>query len=145
MVVISIIEKQNTFCYIVFVNGTDHPMECLMDNEMVVGKLKEICNSFEDILGLVILFGSYSRKEEIEGSDIDLYIEPKDMDMTTLKFGQHKRYKEFKYALYDSFPNQFDLLAYGGKRDLASIRKTSLWKQIQNDGVTIYDKRTTTV
>ena len=113
-----------------------------MDNDKLVNQLKEICNSFTDILGLVILFGSYSRNEESEDSDIDLYIEPKDADMTTLRFGQTKRYREFKYALYDEFPNQFDLLTYGGKRDLSTIKKTPLWKQIQKDGITIYDQRT---
>lgn len=117
----------------------------IMNTDNVINQLKEICNSFQDILGLVILFGSYSRKEATLNSDIDLYIEPKDMKMTTLKFGQNKRYKEFKYALYDEFPNQFDLLAYGGKRDIASIKKTPLWEQIIKDGVTIYDQRTKAV
>ena len=111
-----------------------------MDSEAVINKLKEICRSFEDILGLVILFGSYSRKEENENSDIDLYIEPKDRSMTTLNFGRNKRYKEFKYALYEGFPNEFDLLAYGGKRDLAAIRKAPIWRQIERDGVIIYDQ-----
>ncbi len=60
--------------------------------------------------------------------------------MTTLNFGRNKRYKEFKYALYEGFPNEFDLLAYGGKRDLAAIRKAPIWRQIEKDGVTIYDQ-----
>ena len=112
-----------------------------MNNNDVIEALKSICNSYSDILGIVILFGSYSRNEETKDSDIDLYIEPKDANMTTLRFGQNKRYKEFKYELYDRFPNQFDLLAYGGKRDLSSIKKSALWRQIQKDGVTIYDQR----
>lgn len=116
-----------------------------MNNTETISKLKSICDSFDDILGTVILFGSYSRNEQNADSDIDLYIEPKNKDITTLKFGQSKRYKEFKFALYDSFSNEFDLLTYGGKRDLMAIRKTPLWRQIQKDGVVIYDQGTKTV
>ena len=113
-----------------------------MENEVVISKLKDICRTYSDILGLVILFGSYSRKEEKPGSDIDLYIEPRDHSMTTSKLGRHRRYKEFKYALYDAFPNEFDLLAYGGKRDIENMKRTPLWDQIEKDGVRIYDQRT---
>lgn len=115
------------------------------DNTIMINKLKEICESFSDILGIVILFGSYSRKEQTYKSDIDLYIEPKNEDMTTFRFGQSERYKQFKYALYDEFDTNFDLMAYGGKKDLKAVKKTPLWTQIQKDGITIYDKRTKTV
>lgn len=114
----------------------------MSNQKAVIKKLKAICNSYSDILGLVILFGSYSRNDASERSDIDLYIEPVNTNMTTSKFGASKRYKEFKYELYDSFPAEFDLLAYGGKRDLANIRKSPIWEQIQKDGVLIYDQRT---
>jgi predicted nucleotidyltransferase len=111
----------------------------------IVQELRKICCEYSDILGLVILFGSYSRGEQTADSDIDLYIEPKDADMTTTQFGKQKRYKEFKYDLYDSFPNQFDLMSYGGRRDLKSIRKTPLWSQIAKDGVIVFDQRTEAV
>ena len=91
------------------------------------------------------MFGSYSRDDADPDSDIDLYIEPKDINMTTSKFGSNKRYKEFKYSLYDSFTADFDLLAYGGKQDIASMKRSPLWTQIQKDGVIIYDQRTETV
>lgn len=42
----------------------------------VIKQLQMICNAYADILGKVILFGSYSRGEAGEQSDIDLYIEP---------------------------------------------------------------------
>ena len=113
-----------------------------MGREDVVEKLKAICDSYSDILGRVILFGSYSRNEATSESDIDLYIEPISIEMTTAKLGANKRYKEFKYALYDGFSTEFDLLAYGGKKDLDSIQKSPLWKQISKDGIVIYDKRT---
>lgn len=116
-----------------------------MNREETVKKLKEICGDYTDILGAVILFGSYSRNEADEDSDIDLYIEPKDISMTTSKFGENKRYKEFKYALFDSFSADFDLLSYGGKRDISNMRKSPLWLQIQKDGIPIYDQRAETV
>lgn len=117
----------------------------MTNREEVIKKLTDICNLYSDFLGIVILFGSYSRDEATGESDIDLYIEPKDVNMTSAKLWSNKRYKEFKYMLYDSFPNQFDLLSYGGKRDLASVRKSPLWKQIEKDGVTIYDQRAAAV
>lgn len=112
-----------------------------MGRDEVVEKLKSICLSYSDILGMVILFGSYSRNEATADSDIDLYIEPKDLAMTTSKFGANKRYKEFKYSLYDTFSKDFDLLAYGGKKDLQGIRRSPIWTQINKDGIVIYDKR----
>ena len=117
----------------------------MKDREKVIEQLKTICNSYSDILGLVILFGSYSRNEANENSDIDLYIEPVNAEMTTSRFGASKRYKEFKYELYDNFTSGFDLLAYGGKRDLANVRKSPLWGQIEKDGILIYDQRAKTV
>lgn len=116
-----------------------------MDRNEIIEKLKNICRSYADILGIVILFGSYSRNEATDSSDIDLYIEPKDETMTSSKLWRNKRYKEFEYALYDGFTQEFDLLAYGGKRDLGNIKKSPLWKQIQEDGVLIYDQRAETV
>ena len=112
-----------------------------LERDEVIEKLKMICMTYADILGMVILFGSYSRNEATVDSDIDLYIEPKEESMTTNKFGSSKRYKEFKYALYDSFSTNFDLLAYGGKRDLQSIRRSPIWKQIDKDGIVIYGQR----
>ena len=112
-----------------------------MEKDELIQKLQFICKSFSDILGVVILFGSYSRNEATETSDIDLYIESKDTKMTTSKLCSNKRYREFKYALYDSFPLSFDVLAYGGKRDLDRLKKSALWKQIKKDGVCIYNQR----
>jgi predicted nucleotidyltransferase len=113
----------------------------MSERDMVIEKLRSICKEYSDILGVVILFGSYSRNEATELSDIDLYIEPKLQNMTTSVFGANRRYKEFKYALYDNFPNQFDLLAYGGKKDVSAMKRSPLWKQIEKDGVLLYDQR----
>ncbi len=113
----------------------------VMDYDGIEKKLHSICEEYSDILGLVILFGSFSRREASEQSDIDLYIEPVSLDMTTSKLWKNRRYKEFQYSLFKSFPQEFDLLAYGGKRDVGSMKRTPLWKQIVDDGVTIYDQR----
>lgn len=115
------------------------------NNTEIIQQLQTICRAYADILGRVILFGSYSRGEANEGSDIDLYIEPKDIKMTTEKFGKNKRYKDFKYALYGNFNTEFDLLSYGGIRDITSMRKSPLWEQIEKDGILIYDQESEVV
>ncbi len=116
-----------------------------MNYDEVNEKLRKICEEYGDILGLVILFGSYSRRQATEESDIDLYIEPKDYSMTSSKLWNSKRYRSFQHELFNSFSQEFDILAYGGKRDLHNMKTTPLWRQIQKDGVTIYDERTKTV
>lgn len=116
-----------------------------MDREQVINELRVICRSYSDIIGLVILFGSYVRGENEIGLDIDLYIEPKDSLMTTSELGSNSRYREFKYLLYSTFNTDFDLLSYGGKRDISNMRKSPIWKQIEHDGILIYDQRAATV
>ena len=116
-----------------------------MSKEELIEELRSICNMFSDVLGTVILFGSYSRDEASLDSDIDLYVEPKESGLTTTKFGMNKRYKEFKYTLYDRIPTQFDILSYGGKKDIDAMKKSPLWKQIEKDGVLNYDQRSKAV
>ena len=112
-----------------------------MSREELISQIREICKEYSDILGIVVLFGSFSRDEQNANSDIDLYIEPKDEKMTTSVFCSNNRYRSFRRRLYATFPQEFDLLAYGGKRDLGNIRKSRLWRQIEKDGVVLYDKR----
>lgn len=116
-----------------------------MGKEDIVRKLKNICDEYADIIGKVILFGSYSRGDASSDSDIDLYIEPVNIEMTTAKLGANKRYKEFKYALYEGFSTEFDLLAYGGKRDIESMKRSPLWQQISKDGIVVYDQGSKTI
>ena len=113
-----------------------------MDRKQVIDELRIICRAYSDVIGLVILFGSYARGDYSNNSDIDLYIEPRNLQMTTAKLGSSSRYKAFKTELYNTFQTDFDLLSYGGKRDICNMRKSPLWKQIESDGVLIYDKRT---
>lgn len=111
-----------------------------MDRDALVKQLHDICAEYTDILGRVILFGSFSRNEYDEHSDVDLYIEPRDESMTTTVFDMNKRYLSFCKKMYASIPREFDFLAFGGKRDIKRLKKSRLWRQIEKDGVVIYDK-----
>ena len=111
------------------------------DRRFIIERLKSICSEYADILGMVILFGSISRGEGTDSSDIDLYVESKELKMTTDKLCTSKRYKDFRRDLSSNFEKSLDVLAYGGKRDTGLIRKSTLWKQIEKDGVLIYDQR----
>jgi predicted nucleotidyltransferase len=92
----------------------------------------------------VILFGSVARDEATSYSDIDLYVESD--TMTTGKLNTCKRFKDFHKDLYSSFEGtEFDILSYGGTRDIALVKKTPLWEQIKKDGVVLYDKGTEAV
>ncbi len=113
----------------------------MLEKEELIKTLQDICENYSDIIGMVILFGSYSRNEATDNSDIDLYVEPREKTLTTTQFGKKKRFKDFKYTLYETFSKNFDFLSYGGKKDISTIRKSSIWKQIEKDGVLIYDKR----
>ncbi len=117
----------------------------MSETDQIVSKLKEICVKYTDILGLVILFGSFSRGEATKRSDIDLYVESKDLKMTTGKLMSSKRYRMFRNDLYESFSQKFDVLTFGGKRDTGMVRQSKLWREIKKDGVTIYDQGTETI
>lgn len=117
----------------------------MIETDQIVSKLKEICVKYTDILGLVILFGSFSRGEATKRSDIDLYVESKDLKMTTGKLMSSKRYRMFRNDLYESFSQKFDVLTFGGKRDTGMVRQSKLWREIKKDGVTIYDQGTETI
>ena len=117
----------------------------MSETDRIVSRLKEICAKYADILGLVILFGSFSRNEATEKSDIDLYVESKDLRMTTGKLMNSKRYRMFRNDLYENFTQEFDVLTFGGKRDTGMVRQSKLWREIEKDGVTIYDQGTETI
>lgn len=115
------------------------------DRDIIIDKLKMICRQYSDILGRVILFGSISRDEASDNSDIDLYVEAKELKMTTDKLCTSRRYKDFRKDLNNNFSKSLDVLAYGGKRDTRLIRESMLWKQIEKDGVLIYDQGAKTI
>lgn len=114
-----------------------------IDRQNCIERIGEICAEYADILGRVILFGSVARNETTETSDIDLYVEPLDLAMTSGELEKNKAYREFRLRLFDLYDGKvdYDILSFGGKRDLQNIRKTMLWEQIERDGVILYDGR----
>ena len=114
-----------------------------IDRQNCIERIGEICAEYADILGRVILFGSVARNETTETSDIDLYVEPLDLAMTSGGLEKNKAYREFRLRLFDLYDGKvdYDILSFGGKRDLQNIRKTMLWEQIEKDGVILYDGR----
>ena len=114
-----------------------------IDRQNCIERIGEICAEYADILGRVILFGSVARNEITETSDIDLYVEPLDLAMTSGELEKNKAYREFRLRLFDLYDGKVDynILSFGGKRDLQNIRKTMLWEQIEKDGVILYDGR----
>ena len=115
-----------------------------VDRQSCIENIGRICAEYASILGRVILFGSVARSENTEASDIDLYVEPRDSAMTSGKLERNKAYREFRLKLFDLYDGKvdYDILLFGGKRDLQNIRGTALWEQIERDGVILYDGRT---
>lgn len=114
-----------------------------IDRQNCIERIGEICAEYADILGRVILFGSVARSENTETSDIDLYVEPLDLAMTSGKLEKNKAYREFRLRLFDLYDGKvdYDILSFGGKRDLQNIKASMLWDQIEKDGVILYDGR----
>ena len=86
-----------------------------VDRQSCIENIGKICAEYADILGRVILFGSVARSENTE--------------------------REFRlklFALYDGKVD-YDILSFGGKRELQNIKRTLLWHQIEEDGVILYD------
>ncbi len=116
----------------------------MITTDAAADRIRLICRKYQNLLNKVILFGSYSRGEQTEKSDIDLYIES---SQTTGKALRSRDFREFEFELHDAFDNllSFDLLLFGGKRDVAQVKKSLLYQQIIKDGVLLYDKNTETV
>ena len=118
------------------------PAGKLIDRTECIENLKKLCEEYSDIFGRVILFGSVARGDHTECSDIDLYVESKNPSITTSKLEKSSRLRKFEYALYHMYcDTEFDILTFGGKRDILSVKKTPLWNQIEKDGVVLYDQR----
>lgn len=90
----------------------------------------------------VILFGSVARDEHTENSDIDIYIET---SLETNKLYKTKAFKVFQNALFNLNFKDYDILVYGGTRDIEKVHQSPLYSQIEKEGIVIYDKRTDTV
>ena len=107
-------------------------------------RIKNVLADFEELFDTVILFGSFARGEQKKDSDIDLFILS---ETTTNKLLTSKAYNDFHDRLYASFDNSipFDLLVYGGKRDVHRVLDSSFYSHVKQDGVVLYDKRTNAV
>ncbi len=93
-----------------------------------IENIGRICVKYAGILGRVILFGPFARSESTEASDIDLYVEPRDLAMTSGKLEKNKAYREFCLKLFDLYDGKvdYDILSFGGKRDLQNMKETAL-------------------
>lgn len=106
----------------------------------VTRRIEQVLADFEDLFDTVILFGSFARGQQKEDSDIDLFILS---ETATNRLLTSKKYNDFHDRLYESFDNSvpFDLLVYGGKRDVRNVLNSSLYSHVKQDGVVLYDKR----
>ncbi len=110
----------------------------MMKDEVVV-KLKGIVPKYSDIFDKVILFGSVARDENTSKSDLDLYIELG--AITILGLGKSKQYAAFLAELYDTVTfEDYDILEFS-RGELKQVHQSLLYKEIQKDGIIIYDKR----
>ena len=114
-----------------------------IDRQSCIENIGKLCIEYAGILGRVILLGSVARSENTETSDIDLYVEPRDLTMTSGKLERNKTYRKFRLKLFELYDGKvdYDILSFGGKRDLQNVKKTLLWNQIEKDGVILYDGR----
>ena len=105
-----------------------------MRKEEVVVRLKDIVPKYSDIFDKVILFGSVARNENTSKSDLDLYIELG--AITILGLGKSKQYAAFLDTV--AF-EEYDILEFS-RGELKQVHQSLLYKEIQKDGVLIYDK-----
>lgn len=111
----------------------------LNGREHAIKQIRDLCYDFKDIFTLVVLFGSTARGECDINSDIDLYIESE--YLPSGKLLASKEMYNFHSRLWEILGNvEFDLLSYG-RNELKSIRGSVLYKQIEKDGIILYDKR----
>ncbi len=110
-----------------------------MMKEEVIDKLKCIVPKYSDLFDRVILFGSVARNENTDRSDLDLYIELG--SITILGLGKSKLYAEFLNELYNNVEfDDYDLLEFS-RGELKQVHKSVLYREMQKDGIIIYDKR----
>ena len=105
----------------------------------VTRRIGRVLADFEGLFDTVILFGSFAREQQKEDSDIDLFILSR---IATNKLLTSKAYNDFHDRLYASFDNAipFDLLVYGGSRDVRSVLNSSFYSHVMQDGVVLKDK-----
>ena len=112
----------------------------ILTGKEVEKKIKQVISEYQDLFDTIILFGSFAREEQTKDSDIDLFILS---DISTNKLLTSEAYNDFHDRLYELFDNRvpFDLLVFGGKRDVKEVMNSSFYFNVKNDGVVLYDKR----
>lgn len=111
----------------------------MLNRDKVISVISNLSSKYGVDFDTVILFGSVARDEIKEDSDIDLYIESK--VLTTDKLGRSRGLNEMQRELYSIFENtEFDIIYCGGIRDTKNMKNTPLWRQINKEGVVVYDK-----
>lgn len=111
----------------------------LNGREDIIRQIKDLCYDFKNIFTRVVLFGSTARGECEKDSDIDLYIESE--YMPTGKLLTDKNMFQFHSKLWDLLGDiEFDLLPYG-RNELKAIKNSPLYKQVEKDGIVLYDQR----
>ncbi len=110
----------------------------LNGREDMIKQVRELCHNFNHLFSLVVLFGSTARGESTVDSDVDLYIESE--YMPTGKLLTNKEMFDFHSKLWSILGDvEFDLLSYG-RNELKSIRNSLFYKQVEKDGIILYDE-----
>jgi len=116
----------------------------MRSREDIENRILSLVDKYRHLFVRVVLFGSYARNQQGKESDIDLFIES---DIPTNKLITSTAYNRFHDELYEEFDYTvpFDLLVFGGNRDRKKVKSSPLYKQVQNDGVILYEQRAETV
>ena len=111
----------------------------------MIQNICEICKDTEPA-DRVILFGSVARDDYETGkSDIDIYIESE--SMTTSKLEKSKNIDAFESVLFQKLYEigeelgsfiACDIVMFGKER-LNGLRESTFWKNIESEGIVLYD------
>lgn len=118
------------------------------DNNSIRGEyinnIRKICENYSEIIDLVVLFGSVARGEDTYKSDIDLYVSSE--NLTTAKLFKDKHYNTFVMDCFDiteKTKTDIDFIVSCNKdRDRRNFINSLLYKNIEETGVILFDKRT---
>lgn len=104
----------------------------------LIGRICACLREHTGICERVIMFGSTSRGDYSEDSDIDLIFISE--NVTTSKIYRSKVLRPLLYELYVIVGDyiEFDIL-YMGRNELKRFRESSLYGEICKDGIVLYE------
>lgn len=109
--------------------------------------IKRICETYSDIIDIVVLFGSVAICKDTNKSDIDLYVYSE--KLTTSKLFKHKHYNNFIincFNITEKTKTDIDFIVSCSKdRDRRNFINSLLYKNIEETGVILFDKRTESI